>query len=307
MRITIAQLPLPALQALAAADAEAAERLPRPALALADQRGVPEHVGASRGAGGGHAGGRGLGDRRRPGRRDPRRQAGFHEAPHADGTVEVGYAIDPAYRLRGLARAALAVLLDRAREAPEVTQVLASVGPWNTPSLRLVRARGFVVIGEQEDEEDGLEIIHALDVTARPTGASDTRLVVLRGNSGSGKSTVARALQRLRPRDLAWVGQDLLRRDVLRAQDLPGTVTVDLIDATARLALDRACTSWWTASSARTSTAPCSAAWSATMSVRRRRTCGTCRSRRPCAGTRPSRSPTTSARPSCRSGTTRAT
>ena len=151
----------------------------------------------------------------------------------------MGYAIDPAYRRRGLARAALAVLLDRAREAPEVTRVLASVGPWNVPSLRLVRARGFVAIGEEIDEEDGLEIVHALDVAARPTGSPDTRLVVLRGNSGSGKSTVARALQRERPRDLAWVSQDLLRREVLRARDVAGATAVDLVDATARFALDR--------------------------------------------------------------------
>ena len=99
-------------------------------------------------------------------------KAGFHAAPDADRTVEVGYAIDPAYRRRGLGSAALEVMLDRARKSPEVDRVLASVGPWNAPSLRMLRGRGFVVIGQQEDEEDGLEIVHALDVTARPTGSA---------------------------------------------------------------------------------------------------------------------------------------
>ena len=166
-------------------------------------------------------------------------KAGFHEVPDADGTVEVGYEIDPAHRGRGLAKAALAFLLDRAREAPEVRRVLASVGPWNTVSLHLVRSRGFVVIGEEIDEEDGLELVHALDVTARPTGTPETRLVVLRGNSGSGKTTVARALQRGRDRDTAWVGQDLLRREVLRLRDEKGSPAIDLIDQTVRFALDR--------------------------------------------------------------------
>jgi ribosomal-protein-alanine N-acetyltransferase len=95
---------------------------------------------------------------------EPVGRAGFHAAPDTDGTVEVGYAIDPAHRRRGLARTTLTVLLDRAREAPGVRRVLASVGPWNEPSLRLVRASGFQQIGERIDDEDGLELVFALDV-----------------------------------------------------------------------------------------------------------------------------------------------
>jgi len=240
MTVTIAQLPLAVLRALADTDAETAARLSpvplsrwlmgpearstwlRRAMQVAD---APEDEPWVTGVV--------LADGVPVGR------AGFHAAPDPEGTVEVGYAIDPGHRRRGYARAALAVMLDRAREADDVRRVLASVGPWNNSSLRMVRARGFVAVGEQEDEEDGLEIIHALDVAARPTGSPDTRLVVLRGNSGSGKSTVARALQRERPRDVAWVSQDLLRREVLRATDVPGTRAVDLIDATTRFALDR--------------------------------------------------------------------
>lgn len=166
-------------------------------------------------------------------------RAGFHAAPDTDGMLEVGYAIDPGHRRRGYARAALGFLLDRARETPGARRVLASVGPQNVPSLALVRSRGFVQVGEQMDEEDGLELVLALDVEARSLGTEATRLVVLRGNSGSGKSTVARALQRARPRDLAWIGQDLLRREMLRANDVPGGVAVDLVDTAARFALDR--------------------------------------------------------------------
>ncbi len=166
-------------------------------------------------------------------------RAGFHAAPDTEGVLEVGYAIDPEHRRQGHARAALGFMLDRARETPGVCRVLASVGPWNEPSLRLVRSRGFVQVDEQMDDEDGLELVLALDVEPQATGSETTRLVVIRGNSGSGKSTVAGALQQERPRDLAWVGQDALRRDLLRARDVPGGVPVDLIDTVARFTLDR--------------------------------------------------------------------
>ena len=72
-----------------------------------------------------------------------------------------------------------------------------------------------------------------------PTGSPDTRLIVLRGNSGSGKSTTAAALRTLYGRGLAVVGQDNLRRDILRVRDRPGSPHVGLIDRTARYCLDQ--------------------------------------------------------------------
>lgn len=47
-------------------------------------------------------------------------------------------------------------------------------------------------------------------------GSERTRLVVLRGNSGSGKSTVAKALRDSCGRGIAWVSQDLIRRTSLQ-------------------------------------------------------------------------------------------
>ena len=89
-------------------------------------------------------------------------RAGFHAAPDETGTVEVGYAIDPGLRRRGYATAALEVMLDRARRTPEVTRVLASVSPTNDASLAMVGRAGFVRIGEQIDDEDGLEWVFEL-------------------------------------------------------------------------------------------------------------------------------------------------
>ncbi|WP_411111632.1 kinase [Streptomyces sp. c-19] len=69
-------------------------------------------------------------------------------------------------------------------------------------------------------------------------GTRDTRLVVLRGNSASGKSSVAAGLRDRFGRGLALVGQDNLRRIVLRERDRPGAANIGLIDLTARYALD---------------------------------------------------------------------
>lgn len=70
------------------------------------------------------------------------------------------------------------------------------------------------------------------------TGSPGTRLVVLRGNSGSGKSTTARTLRERLGRGTAWVEQDHLRRILLREHDVPGGVNIGLIDLNVRYALD---------------------------------------------------------------------
>ncbi len=71
-----------------------------------------------------------------------------------------------------------------------------------------------------------------------PVGSDHTRLIVLRGNSGSGKSTVAMTLRGAYGRGLAWVSQDLIRRTVLMEKDRPGAPNIGLIDQVTRYALD---------------------------------------------------------------------
>jgi predicted kinase len=71
-----------------------------------------------------------------------------------------------------------------------------------------------------------------------PAGSAQTRLIVLRGNSGSGKSTVARALREAYGRGVAWVSQDLIRRTILNEKDRPGGASTGLIDQVARYSLD---------------------------------------------------------------------
>jgi predicted kinase len=69
-------------------------------------------------------------------------------------------------------------------------------------------------------------------------GFNQTRLIVIRGNSGSGKSTVSTALLKAYGRGVAWVPQDLIRRTILREKDRPGGVNDGLIDQVARYSLD---------------------------------------------------------------------
>jgi predicted kinase len=69
-------------------------------------------------------------------------------------------------------------------------------------------------------------------------GSDQTRLIVVRGNSGSGKSTVARALREAYGSGVAWVSQDLIRRNILKEKDRPDGVNIGLIDVIARYSLD---------------------------------------------------------------------
>jgi RimJ/RimL family protein N-acetyltransferase len=90
-------------------------------------------------------------------------RAGFHGPPDGRGMVEVGYAVLPEHRRRGYARAALAVLLDRARREPGVRVVRVSIAPGNAASLATALPFGLVAVGEQVDEVDGPETVYELD------------------------------------------------------------------------------------------------------------------------------------------------
>ncbi|HEX6516802.1 MAG TPA: GNAT family N-acetyltransferase [Nocardioidaceae bacterium] len=94
--------------------------------------------------------------------------AGFHGPPDEAGVVEVGYTVDPAFRRRGYARAMLRELLRWAAGDPSVTRVRASISPDNVASLATIDGFGFTQVGEQWDDEDGLELV--FEHRVRPTG-----------------------------------------------------------------------------------------------------------------------------------------
>jgi RimJ/RimL family protein N-acetyltransferase len=87
-------------------------------------------------------------------------RAGYHGPPDESGMVEIGYAVDPAHRRRGYARAALEALLRRAADEPAVRTVRVTISPRNTASSQLISSYGFTETGVQWDDEDGEEIIY---------------------------------------------------------------------------------------------------------------------------------------------------
>ncbi|HUR14476.1 MAG TPA: GNAT family N-acetyltransferase [Mycobacteriales bacterium] len=88
---------------------------------------------------------------------------GFHAPPDEHGVVEVGYSVAPNHRKQGLATEMVAGMLGWAAEQGAVA-CLASVSPDNVASLATVKRLGFVKVGEQIDEEDGLEWVHRRDL-----------------------------------------------------------------------------------------------------------------------------------------------
>ena len=70
-------------------------------------------------------------------------------------------------------------------------------------------------------------------------GTTHTHLIILRGNSASGKSTIAREIRNRYGRGMAIIGQDVVRRDILWEKEEPTSVNIGMIELMARHALDR--------------------------------------------------------------------
>ena len=90
-------------------------------------------------------------------------RGGFHAPPDEEGTVEIGYSVQPAWRRQGLATELAAGLLGWAREQGAV-RCLASTSPDNAASQAVIARLGFVRTGEQMDEVDGLEWLFTLEL-----------------------------------------------------------------------------------------------------------------------------------------------
>ena len=58
---------------------------------------------------------------------------------------------------------------------------------------------------------------------------NDSRLIIIRGNSGSGKSTVARKLHMALVRNTLIISQDIVRRQMLYVRDGQDTPALSLL------------------------------------------------------------------------------
>ncbi|MCI0347723.1 MAG: GNAT family N-acetyltransferase [Chloroflexi bacterium] len=81
--------------------------------------------------------------------------------------VEVGFAIDPAYRRRGLATEALTAVFDWVTARHGVTRVTALVAPQDDRAVRLASRLTFREVGPELEEVEGLELVLETDW---PTG-----------------------------------------------------------------------------------------------------------------------------------------
>lgn len=86
----------------------------------------------------------------------------FHDAPDATGMIEVGYSVLPVFRRQGFGRDIATTLWDFAARQPEITTLRASVAPSNAASRAIIEGAGFVQVGEQMDEVDGLEYVYEI-------------------------------------------------------------------------------------------------------------------------------------------------
>jgi len=80
---------------------------------------------------------------------------GFKGGPSRDGVVEIGYAVAPEFRGRGLATLATRLMLGRAFADPAIAAVDAHTLAQDSPSTRLLLRIGFQKIGEVVDPDDG--------------------------------------------------------------------------------------------------------------------------------------------------------
>lgn len=88
--------------------------------------------------------------------------AGYKGPPGADASVEIGYAIAPAYRRIGIGFAAVSQLLLRAFGDPRVTSVTAETPEIATASRGLLAKCGFRTTGRRFDPDDGALVCYAI-------------------------------------------------------------------------------------------------------------------------------------------------
>lgn len=80
---------------------------------------------------------------------------GGFKGPPADGVVEIGYAIAPAFRGQGLATDAATQMVERAFADPTIRAVDAHTLGSVNPSTRVLERSGFQRIAELNDPDEG--------------------------------------------------------------------------------------------------------------------------------------------------------
>lgn len=85
--------------------------------------------------------------------------AGFHDFPDPNGMIEIGFGIVDEMQNQGFGKELLHGMWHEICKDPSVRILRYTVSPENLKSLHIIQSIGFDLVGEQMDEEDGLELI----------------------------------------------------------------------------------------------------------------------------------------------------
>ena len=90
--------------------------------------------------------------------------AGFHDFPDENGMIEIGFGIVPEKQRQGFGLELLHGMWREIAKHPDVRILRYTVSPENEASMHIIKKLEFNLVGEQIDEEDGLELIYELTV-----------------------------------------------------------------------------------------------------------------------------------------------
>ena len=88
---------------------------------------------------------------------------GFHSLPNEDGMIEIGFGVDKACQGKGYGQELLHGMWGWVVNNPEVKTLRYTVSPDNLISQHIIKKVRFNLVGEQIDEEDGLEEIYEMN------------------------------------------------------------------------------------------------------------------------------------------------
>ena len=89
--------------------------------------------------------------------------AGFHDGPDINGMIEIGFGVDKAYQGKGYGKELLHGMWGWVVNNPDVKTLRYTVSPDNLISQHIIKKLRFNLVGEQIDEEDGLEEIYEMN------------------------------------------------------------------------------------------------------------------------------------------------
>ena len=90
--------------------------------------------------------------------------AGFHDYPDENGMIEIGFGIVPEKQRQGYGLELLHGMWHEIANRKDVKILRYTVSPDNEASMHIINKLGFEQVGEQIDEEDGLELIFEMPI-----------------------------------------------------------------------------------------------------------------------------------------------